>query len=136
VSNRRAGRDFMSLKEGDVPVVPSIFEEMLGNHAVAVSESGRMLAIDLDDIGYLPRGRGVVIMGLDKGEKMMAIAVTAKRAIMVKGTGRGGKEKELRVAGDDFAHYMGSRANKGRVLPEKIKPLSLAPTRAANGEGQ
>ncbi|MFM9885217.1 MAG: DNA topoisomerase IV subunit A [Burkholderiales bacterium] len=136
VSNRRAGRDFMSLKEGDMPVAPSIFEETPGNHAVAVSEGGRMLAVDLDEIGYLPRGRGVVIMGLDKGEKMMAIAVTAKRAIMVRGTGRGGKDKEVRIAGDDFAHFIGSRANKGRVLPEKIKPLSLAPTRAASGEGQ
>ena len=55
--------------------------------------------------------------------------------IMVKGTGRGGKDKELRVAGAEFDHCVGHRANKGRVLPEKIKPLALAQTRAASAEG-
>ena len=134
VSNRRAGRDFMSLKEGDTPVAPFVYDEVPGNHAVAISENGRMLAVTLDDIGYLARGRGVVIMGLDQGEKMMGVAVTAKRAIVVKGTGRGGKEKEIRIAGSDFTPYIGNRGNKGRVLPEKIKPISLALTRAGSGE--
>jgi topoisomerase IV subunit A len=134
VTNRRAGRDFMSLKEGDIPVAPFIYDEAPGNHAVMISESGRMLGVVLDEIGYLARGRGVVMMGLDKGEKMMAVAVTAKRAIVVKGTGRGGKEKEVRIAGSDFTPYIGSRGNKGRILPDKIKPVSLALTRAASGE--
>ncbi len=134
VSNRRAGREFMSVREGDEPIAPWIYEEASGNHVVAVSENGRMLAFDAADLGYLARGRGVIVMGLDKGEKLVAVAVTNKRAIMVKGTGRGGKDKELRVAGEEFAHHVGSRANKGRVLPEKIKPLALAQTRAASSE--
>lgn len=134
VSNRRAGREFMSVREGDEPITPWIYDEAAGNHVVAVSGNGRMLAFDAGDLGYLARGRGVIVMGLDKGEKLVAVAITNKRAIMVKGTGRGGKDKEMRVAGEEFAHYVGHRANKGRVLPEKIKPLSLAPTRAASSE--
>jgi topoisomerase-4 subunit A len=76
----------------------------------------------------------VIVMGLDKGEKLVAVAMTAKRAITVRGTGRGGKEKEVRVAGAEFTHHIGHRANKGRVLPEKVKPAGLAPARAAAGE--
>ncbi len=135
VSNRRAGREFMTLKDGDVPIAPFVFEEAPTNYAVAVSENGRMLAVQLSEIGVLARGRGIVIMGLDKDEKMMAVAVTAKRAIVVIGKGRGGKDKELRVAGE-FARYIGSRTNKGRALAEKIKPVALALTRAASGEAE
>jgi len=134
MSNRRAGRDFMTVKDGDVPLVPWVYEAAEGNQVVAVSEGGRMLVFDQGDLGYLARGRGVQIMGLDKGEKLVAVAITAKRAIMVKGTGRGGKDKELRVAGTEFDHCAGHRANKGRVLPERIKPLALAQTRAASAE--
>jgi topoisomerase-4 subunit A len=134
VSNRRAGREFMTVREGDVPLAPFAYEDADGNHVVAVSEHGRLLAFEMAELGYLARGRGVIVMGLDKGEKLVAVAMTAKRAITVRGTGRGGKEKEVRVAGAEFTHHIGHRANKGRVLPEKVKPAGLAPARAAAGE--
>jgi hypothetical protein len=43
----------------------------------------------------------------------------------VLGIGRGGKEKEIEMKAKDLGHYAGSRANKGRVLPEKVKPTGL-----------
>ncbi len=58
LSNRRAGREFMSIRETDAPVQPFTFEMAKGNLVVAVSSGGRMLAFDLDEVGYLAKGRG------------------------------------------------------------------------------
>ena len=126
VSNRRAGREFMSVREGDAPVAPFVYEEAKGNYVVALSENSRLLAFAASDLGYLSKGRGVTIMGLDKGEKLVAAAITSRRECWALGSGvRGGKDKEIRIAGDAFTRHIGHRALKGRVLSEKIKPTGL-----------
>jgi topoisomerase-4 subunit A len=126
LSNRRAGREFMSVRETDAPVAPFAFEMAKGALAVAVSSGGRMIAFDLDEVGYLAKGRGVVLMGLDKSESLVAVAVTAEKRVEVFGTGRGGKDGVAEIKGAEFGHYVSKRALKGRVLPEKVKkPLGL-----------
>jgi hypothetical protein len=97
-----------------------------GNLAVAVSTGGRMPAFDLDEIGYLAKGRGVVLMGLDKAEQLLGVVVTAERRVEVSGAGRGGKDNTVEIRGAEFGHFVSKRALKGRVLPEKVKkPAAL-----------
>jgi topoisomerase-4 subunit A len=120
LSNRRAGRDFMNVKEGETPLAPFVFAVAPGNRLVGISSGGRMIAFDLDEVGYLPRGRGVTLMGLDKNEKLVAVAVTAERRVDVHGFGRG-KENVAEIKGADFDHFVSKRALKGRVLPDKVK---------------
>jgi topoisomerase-4 subunit A len=123
VSNRRAGREFMTLEEGETPVAPVIYEEKPGNLVVAVAAEGRLLAFDAAELRALARGRGVIVMGLEEGEQLVAVAVTAQREIALTGIApRSGKEKELVLAGAKFEHHVGHRARMGRVLPEKLKP--------------
>ncbi len=125
LSNRRAGREFMSVKEGETPVAPFAFEVGRGNVLVAVSSGGKMIAFDLDEVGYLGKGRGVTLMGLDKNEQLVAVAVTREKQVEVLGFGRG-RENVTEIAGADFARYVSKRALKGRVLPDKVKkPLAL-----------
>ena len=122
-SNRRAGREFMSVAELETPIAPVLFDEAPGNQVVAVSENGRLLVFDATELRAVSRGRGVIIMGLDEGEKLAAVAVTAKREVTVSGVApRSGKEKEIVLAGGKFQHHVGHRARMGRVLPEKLKP--------------
>jgi topoisomerase-4 subunit A len=126
LSNRRAGREFMSVRETDIPVAPFPFEMAKGNLAVAVSTGGRMLAFDLDEIGYLAKGRGVVLMGLDKAEQLLGVVVAAERRVEVSGAGRGGRDNTVEIRGAEFGHFVSKRALKGRVLPEKVKkPAAL-----------
>jgi len=125
VSNRRAGREFMSVEAGEVPLAPAVFEEARGNYVVAVSEQGRLLAFDIGEMRQMARGRGVIVMGLEEGEKLIAVAVTDAKELIVEGIGRGGKEKQVRLAGDKLAHHAGHRARMGRVLPDKLKPRAL-----------
>jgi len=136
VSNRRAGREFMSVDAGETPLAPFVYEEAAGNHVVALSANGRLLAFDIGEMRAMSKGRGVIVMGLDKGEKLLAAAVSRLTSVTVSGIGRGGKEKALEIKGEKLRHHVGHRARMGRVLPEKIKPsgLAVAPTLLLDGK--
>jgi len=127
-SNRRAGREFMTLEQGETPVTPVMYADEAGNQVVAVSENGRLLVFDATELRAVSRGRGVIVMGLDEREKLMAVWVTAKREIIVSGIApRSGKPKEIVLSGDKFEHHVGHRARMGRVLPDKLKaPITLS----------
>jgi topoisomerase-4 subunit A len=125
VSNRRAGREFMSVEAGEVPLAPAAYEEARGNYVVALAEQGRLLTFDITEMRQMARGRGVIVMGLEKDEKLVAVGVTNEKELTVEGVGRGGKEKQVRLAGEKLAHYHGHRARMGRVLPDKLKPRAL-----------
>jgi topoisomerase-4 subunit A len=125
VTNRKAGREFMSVDEGHTPIPPAAFEDVPGNYAALVSENGRMLLLQLAELKYMAKGRGLSLMGLDKGEKLVAALVTSRPAVIVMGAGRGGKYKELPIEGKELGHYTGHRALKGRVLPDKLKPHGI-----------
>jgi topoisomerase-4 subunit A len=136
-SNRRAGREFMTLDESETPIAPVIYDEAPQNLVVAVSAEGRLLAFEAGELRALARGRGVIVMGLEEGEQLLAVAVTARREIALTGIApRSGKEKEIVIAGAKFEHHVGHRARMGRVLPEKLKPpytLRALPTADAAG---
>ena len=92
---------------------------------VALSANGRLLAFNIAVMHAMSKGRGVIVMGLDQGEKLLAAAVTRLTSVTVSGIGRGGKEKALEIKGEKLRHHVGHRARMGRVLPEKLKPTAL-----------
>ncbi len=126
VSNRRAGREFMSVEPGEAPIAPAVYEDAKGNYVAAVAEQGRLLTFDIAEMRQMARGRGVIVMGLEKGEKLVAVAVTNAKELVVEGVGRrGGKAREVRLAGDRLAHHFGHRARMGRVLPDRMTPSAI-----------
>ena len=125
VSNRKAGREFMTLDEGETPVAPVVYEPAGAKSVATVSEQGRLLVFGIDEMRTLARGRGVILMGLEKGEKLVAGAILTGRSVRVRGQGRGGKDKDIDISGEKLEHYRGHRARMGRVLPDKIKPTGL-----------
>ena len=125
MSTRRAGREFLSVEDDERPLQPMPYREAAGNYVVAVSAQGRMLLFQLAEMKQMARGRGVIVMGLEKDEKLVAVAVTSQRTLTVSGIGRGGKEREVTIAEKDMGHYAGHRARMGRVLPDKLKPQAL-----------
>ncbi len=124
-SNRRAGREFMSIEESEAPVQPVMYEEAAGNYVAAIAEQGRLLLFQIAELKQMARGRGMIIMGLEEGEKLVAVLVSNQPAVIVSGIARGGKPKEITIGGKDLGHYAGHRARMGRVLPDKLKPQSL-----------
>jgi topoisomerase-4 subunit A len=125
VSNRKAGREFLSVEEGETPIQPYMYEESPGNYVAAVSEQGRMLLFQVTELKQMARGRGMIIMGLEKDEKLVAAVVSDRPTLNVSGIARGGREREVTIAQKDMQHYAGHRARMGRVLPDKLKPQAI-----------
>ena len=47
-----------------------------GNYVAAIAEQGRMLLFQIAEMKQMSKGRGVIIMGLEKGEKLVAVVVS------------------------------------------------------------
>ena len=116
VHGDRGGRD-----PGGARHVRRVAEEL---SSLRSAEQGRMLLFHVSEMKQMSKGRGVVIMGLEKGEKLLAVAVSDQPGLIVTGTSRG-KDKQITIEGKKLAHYAGHRARMGRVLPDKLKPVKL-----------
>jgi topoisomerase IV subunit A len=126
VSRIKAGKAFITLDDGDEPLAPRI----VGDNASAIAclaEKGRLLVFGLDEIKTLSGGgRGVILMELEKNEKLLAAQPIHQRGVIVSGTGRGGKAQEVVLSASALAPHIGKRARKGKALESKIKPAALA----------
>jgi topoisomerase-4 subunit A len=116
VSNRKAGREFMSVDEGHAPIAPFIYEDAKNNFVATLSENGRLLLFAIEEVKYQPKGRGTILMGLDEEDKLFAAIIHNKPQILVRGKIRGGKEKEFVFKDDKLNHYYLKRARMGRVV--------------------
>jgi topoisomerase-4 subunit A len=117
----------MTVDEGHIPLPPFIYQPGKQNWVAALSERGRLLLFAIDELRSLAKGRGMIIMGLDEGDKLAAVAILNKQTLTVRGIGlRTGKDKAITLAGEKLAHYILKRARMGRVLPEKLRmPLGI-----------
>ncbi|MDA1331328.1 MAG: DNA topoisomerase IV subunit A [Proteobacteria bacterium] len=130
VSNRRAGRDFMSMPKNETPITPQFFNSETDRLVVAVSEKGKLLIFSSEEIKFLSKGRGVIVMGLDDDDKLSAIGLQNKRLVKIIGQSpRTQKEDTILLTGEKFEHHYLRRARMGRVLPRKLK----GPHRIING---
>lgn len=124
VSRVKAGKAFMTIDEGCVPLAPM---PMLPNaiQVACLSSGGRLLVFGIDEMKTLSGGgRGVTLMQLDEKEKLVqALAIPAAGVVLV-GTGRGGKAGEDLMAGAVLAPQIGKRARKGRAPDSKLKVVT------------
>jgi topoisomerase IV subunit A len=126
LSRIKAGKQFMGLTPDEEPVRPVVFDPATTKSIAAVSEFGRLLVFPIDEFKQLTGGgRGVIAMGLDDGEKLVAIGPCNGRTLRVAGAGRTGKVGELELSGAELAHYAGRRARKGLLLPRKFKATAI-----------
>ena len=130
MSNRRAGRDFMSMPKNEAPISPQFLNPETDRLVVGVSENGKLLIFAAEEIKFLSKGRGVIVMGLDDNDKLSAIGVLNKRMAKIIGhSPRAQKEDTISLTGAKFEHHYLRRARMGRVLPRKLK----GPHRIING---
>jgi topoisomerase-4 subunit A len=126
VSRVKAGKAFMTLDDGDEPLAPGI----VGGDANAIaclSEKGRLLVFGLDEIKSLSGGgRGVILMELEKNEKLLAAQAISQKGVIVSGTGRGGKEQTIELSASSLKDHIGKRARKGKALDAKLKASGLS----------
>ncbi|HSY27135.1 MAG TPA: DNA topoisomerase IV subunit A, partial [Burkholderiaceae bacterium] len=126
VSRIKGGKAFMNLEDSDLPLLPRPVVDKASAIA-CLSEKGRLLVFGIDEIKNLSGGgRGVILMELEKGEKLLGALPITQRGVVVSGTGRGGKVQEVALSASSLAIHIGKRARKGKALESKLKPLGLA----------
>ncbi|MFM7631929.1 MAG: DNA topoisomerase IV subunit A, partial [Betaproteobacteria bacterium] len=126
VSRQKGGKSFMTMDEGDEPLMPRVIA--VNASAVAcLSERGRLLVFGLADIKQQSAGgRGVTLMELDDQERLLAAEPISQKGVRVIGTGqRSGKAQETNLSGADLAHHIGKRARKGKLLASRMKASQL-----------
>ncbi len=122
-SRQRAGKAFMSLEKGEKVLTPA---RALGEWIAAASENGRLLVFPRAEMKMQSGGRGVIVMALDSGEALAAVAVPADDAVLVlEGIGRGSRAITQEIKPSQREPLRHRRARKGVPLTPKIKPESM-----------
>ncbi|OIQ89741.1 DNA topoisomerase 4 subunit A [mine drainage metagenome] len=124
VSRQKAGKAFMSVGAEDSLLPPAEVGD--GSLIVALGSNGKLLAFPLAEMKQLSGGKGVILLGLAEGESLVATTVLPEgSALLVKGTGRGGKPATLELKWDALQPFVSHRARKGGMLSAKFKPEQM-----------
>ncbi|HEY3359937.1 MAG TPA: DNA topoisomerase IV subunit A [Polyangia bacterium] len=119
-SRHRAGKAFMALEKGEKVLAPA---KALGEWVAAASANGRLLIFPRAEMKLQSGGRGVIVMGLDVGEELCAVAVPPDDAVLtIEGTGRGGKTVAQELKPTQRVPLRHRRARKGLLLSPRMKP--------------
>ncbi len=121
VTDRRAGKQFVSVGEGESLLRPSIIPAE-AKEVAALSSDKRLLVFPIEEVNELPNGgRGVMAMKLHAGEPMVGLKPVTEALSIA--TVRGDKRGTFVVKPNDLQHYRGSRARTGRALSGSFKKV-------------
>jgi len=126
ISGKRAGKAFMTLGDGE-ETLPPVALEPGPDHVAALSSRGRLLVFPLAEMREVQGGRGVIVMGLDGGETLLAVAPVRATRVVVQGATRAGKPATVVLDGDALAKHVSHRARKGALVSSRMKPSGIAP---------
>ncbi|AOI66255.1 DNA topoisomerase IV subunit A [Burkholderia territorii] len=124
VSRVKAGKSFMTIDAGAVPLAPM---PVLPNatQVACLSSGGRLLVFGMDEMKTLSGGgRGVILMALDDKETLVQALAIDPAGVVLIGTGRGGKVQDETLSYTGLAPHVGKRARKGRAPDTKLKVVN------------
>ena len=130
-SRMKAGKHFLTLEEGDVPLPPVLFDASRTDATVVClsdgqggGDKGRVLAYPVSEVKTLHKGgRGVTLMGLEKKEKLRQVIVATDSGLVVTGTGRMAKPQSRTMSTREIAANTGTRGRKGKQLDPRWKEV-------------
>ncbi|CAB3785504.1 DNA topoisomerase IV subunit A [Pararobbsia alpina] len=126
VSRVKAGKSFMTLDDGALPLTPMPLWPQ-ATQVACLSDDGRLLVFGLDEMKTLSGGgRGVTLIGLEGKERLVQAAPIGTAGVVLFGT-RGSKPSELELKGAALASHVGKRARKGHKPDTRLKIEALRP---------
>lgn len=122
----KAGKAFITLDAGDdvvapVPVPTDVAQVDL--NLVAAADNGRLLAFCAGELRDLAKGRGLMLIQLDTGERLQAIGLARGEKVRLSVLSTRGKPGEEKIA---LAEYLGRRGKRGKLMPKKWNILAIA----------
>ncbi|HEX4596655.1 MAG TPA: DNA topoisomerase IV subunit A [Burkholderiaceae bacterium] len=127
LSRQRAGKQFISVEEGQEPIRPTVVDPASDNLIACASDRGRLLVFEASEIKAQPAGgRGVILMALDDGEPMVAATTCGAAGIVVRGNAaKSGKALEVALAQAELQKYHSHRARKGLLLAPRMRVVAI-----------
>jgi topoisomerase-4 subunit A len=123
VSRQKAGKQFITVEAGAEPLRPQRVQAASDRQIACLSAKGRVLVFDASEIKALAGGgRGVTLMDLDDGERLLIALPIGNGAIFTATRGTAGKPAEVRLTGAALAEQRGHRARKGKLVDPRLKP--------------
>jgi topoisomerase-4 subunit A len=128
-TRNKAGKSFVGVDvkfaPGDAPLAPAKVQEGM-KQVACLSENGRLLVFSLDDLKRLPTGgKGVILMDLDKSERLQSAIAVGSAGAVISGLGRAGKPTEAALDAKTLKSFSANRARKGHALEPKLKDAKL-----------
>ncbi|MCY3837275.1 MAG: DNA topoisomerase IV subunit A, partial [Gammaproteobacteria bacterium] len=121
VSRTRSGKSVLNVPQGAMALSPVAFTE--ASHVAAVTSAGRLLAFPIADVPVLSRGKGQKLINIPPKvfkageERVVAVAALGERNRLV--VRAGGRHTTVRFR--DLKNYLGSRAQRGHLLPRGLQ---------------
>src|SRR4030095_10392806 len=124
LSRVKGGKAFMKLAPDEEPLAPVALTAGL-DHVAALSSRGRLLVFAIDEMREVPRGRGVIIIGLDGVERLTAVGLTTASRVVLQGTNRLGRSVVQVIEGEELGKYRLRRARKGSLVTKRMRVLGF-----------
>ncbi|MDH5207589.1 MAG: DNA topoisomerase IV subunit A [Burkholderiaceae bacterium] len=123
-SRQKGGKQFINVDEGAEPLRPQPFDAARETGLACLSGKGRVLVFGLSEVKAQPGGgRGVKLMDLDDGEKLLiALPVSKAGAVLRAVKGTAARPVEVALSGAALEAQRGHRARKGKMVDPKLKP--------------
>lgn len=103
----------MSLEPSDAILAPA---KVVGEWLAVLSGNGRLLLFHSAEIKEMAKGRGMIVMGLENGEALLAVSANVTYPIKIAGAIRGGREVVCEVNKKEAEKFKSRRARKGVMV--------------------
>ncbi len=123
-TKNRSGKALLTLPKGSRALSPSIIENA-DSFLVAVTNEGRMLAFNIDELPELARGKGNKIINIPSAraqareEYVLALVVITESDSLKISSGK----RHLTLKNKDLEHYFGERGRRGNKLPRGFQKV-------------
>lgn len=114
INRMKAGKAFLTLEPGEAPLPPLPLPATVVGEArvLALSTDGRAALFPFGDMKALPKGKGVVILKLDKDHTLADVTLLDEASALVLKTSKG----KANVARDAWESLLVNRGSKGKAL--------------------
>lgn len=126
VTRAKAGKSLLRVPAGGQGLTPGATQWVEGEQVAAVSNIGRLLIFDLDDLPELPRGKGNKMIGIPgpkfkSGDERMvaAVALVPGDSLQVHCGNR-----SMTLKPDQLEKYEGERGRRGQMLTRNYRQVT------------
>lgn len=106
------------------PIPFSLTEDISNNYFGVLTTENKFLTYKLSEIAEYPKGKGIVLCGLNEGHTIKESIIIRNKEITFNVTSKNDNNSELSIA-KDFDSYIKGRSAKGQSLPIKLKEATV-----------